>query len=269
MIQLPTLHLPDATSRQLSRYQQEIDEQPDYALRVASAKTLFSKRNKAKSKVFCQVRATLTQMCSGSRRCCYCEDSVADEVEHIHPKDLYPERVFVWENYVYACGPCNGPKNNRFAVIVPATEELVEVTRAKNAPVLPPRSGLPALIDPRVEDPLDFLELDLPATFLFVPKIELSSTNRLRANYTLDVLRLNDRDYLISARKEAYGSYRARLIEYIDCKNAGAQPGQISNLISAIQRMQHPTVWREMQRQHALIGELASLFAQAPEALTW
>jgi hypothetical protein len=37
---------------------------------------------------------------------------VTDEAEHINPKDLYLERVFDWANYLYACGPCNGPKSN-------------------------------------------------------------------------------------------------------------------------------------------------------------
>ena len=46
----------------------------------------------------------------------YCEDSVGDEVEHHRPKNLYPDHTFLWDNYLYACGPCNGPKNNRFAV---------------------------------------------------------------------------------------------------------------------------------------------------------
>jgi hypothetical protein len=33
--------------------------------------------------------------------------------------------------------------------------------------------------------------------------------------------------------------------------------------------MHHPTVWKEMKRQHNLIPELAQLFADAPEALEW
>ena len=33
-------------------------------------------------------------MCAGAKRCMYCEDSAADEVEHHLPKNLYPEFVF-------------------------------------------------------------------------------------------------------------------------------------------------------------------------------
>ena len=31
----------------------------------------------------------------------------------------------------------------------------------------------------------------------------------------------------------------------------------------------HPTVWREMQRQHLLVDELRALFLAVPEALDW
>lgn len=269
MIQLPSQNLSIAVQHRLNKYQQEVDQEPSYPACVDAAKKLFSKRNKTSNKTFLQIRETLTIMCSGARRCCYCEDSVADEIEHIRPKDLYPERVFVWENYVYACGPCNGPKNNKFAVIDAATGNLVEVNRPKNMPVLPPQPGQPALIDPRSEDPLEYLELDLLGTFYFVPKNNLAAIKLLRANYTLDVLHLNDRDYLVDARKESYGSYRARLVEYIYCKNIGASQNQLNILLSSIQHLQHPTVWREMQRQYALIPELNHLFTQVPEALNW
>jgi len=59
------------------------------------------------------------------------EDAPADEVEHHSPKDLYPELVFVWRNYLYACGPCNRRKNNHFSIIDIQTEALVDVSRAR------------------------------------------------------------------------------------------------------------------------------------------
>ncbi|MBX3729546.1 MAG: hypothetical protein KF858_10215 [Candidatus Sumerlaeia bacterium] len=37
----------------------------------------------------------------------YCEDSRATDIEHIRPKEHYPEVAFVWENYAYACNVCN------------------------------------------------------------------------------------------------------------------------------------------------------------------
>jgi uncharacterized protein (TIGR02646 family) len=208
-------------------------------------------------------------MCSGAQRCCYCEDSAADEVEHIKPKDLYPEETFVWENYLYACGPCNGPKNNRFAVFNPATGAFTDVTRKRGDTIKPPVKGDPVLINPRREDPLDFMELELRDTFFFLPIDEEGSREYQRADYTIKVLRLNDRDDLTIARAEAFGSYKARLYEYVGRRDSGATRNQLQELVRALRRMHHPTVWREMKRQRNLIGEIGELFEQAPEALEW
>jgi hypothetical protein len=208
-------------------------------------------------------------MCSGARRCGYCEDSAADEVEHIKPKDLYPETTFIWENYLYACGPCNGPKNNQFAVFASATGKLIDVARKRNDPIVPPTPGDPVLIDPRREDPLAFMELDLLGTFYFLPIGPVDSRDYVRATYTISVLRLNDRDYLPVARAEAYRSYRARLSEYITRRGRRASRRHLDDLVRAVRRMGHPTVWREMKRQHKSSPELNDLFQQAPEALNW
>lgn len=174
---------------------------------------------------------------------------------------------FPEENYLCACGPCNGPKNNRFAVFS-ADGQAVDVARRLGAPVIPPSTGDPLLIDPRTDDPFTFIELDLLGTFLFLPSAEEDSRSALRAAYTIDLLGLN-RDMLKQARGEAYESYGARLDRYIHHRDAGAPQVQLDRFTSAIQRMGHPTVWREMQRQAALIPDLRTLFDHAPEALAW
>lgn len=112
MIRLPDWQLPSEALTKLAEYQQEIDALPDYAARVERAKASWKTRNRKGDPTFDAVKQSLTEMCSGARRCAYCEDSLADEVEHFRPKDLYPEVVFAWANYLYTCGPCNGPKNN-------------------------------------------------------------------------------------------------------------------------------------------------------------
>jgi len=199
----------------------------------------------------------------------YCEDSAADEVEHHRPKDLYPGHVFAWENYLYACGPCNGPKNNRFAVFA-ADGSLVDLTRKRGQLPKPPPTGDPVLLHPRIEDPLDYMMLDIRGnTFLFVPTAPKTSREFKRADYTIAIMELNYKDHLPIARREAYGSYRARVTEYISKRNAGVGRLRLRLMIKAIKRMQHPTVWSEMRRQHAKIPELARLFQLAPEALNW
>lgn len=268
MIQLSPQALPSEIAQELQRYQQEIDAIPTYAERVQQGKDAFRQRNKSTNRVFKIVRETLASMCSGSCRCMYCEDSCADEVEHIKAKDLYPEFVFVWENYLYACGPCNGGKNNTFAVFDQQTGNMLVVTRKHNDPVIPPAAGDDVLINPREENPLRYLALDLRNTFEFQPLPGLTARDRDRAIFTRDTLALN-RDILVVARRHAYGSYRARLREYIAERERNTPTPLLNLLIESLQRLQHPTVWREMQRQQHILPDLSSLFAQAPEALNW
>jgi uncharacterized protein (TIGR02646 family) len=267
LIQLTNIPLPAQTQEKLNDYQQEVDKELNYAKQVSAAKKLFRLRNTSKNQTFHMIRATLDQMCSGARRCCYCEDSCADEVEHIRPKDLYPERVFVWKNYLYACGTCNAPKGNQFAVIESKTGHFVNVARRKDDPIVPPLPGISVLIDPRHENPLDYMALDLLDTFMFVPTADNDTQAYRRANYT--ILRLNSRDVLIKARRNAFDSYKARLYEYQKKQTNGATRQELKYLIKSLQEMHHPTVWFEMKRQHRFHNELNQLFQEIPEALEW
>ena len=115
----------------LNSKQAEIDAVNGYSQQVSKGKELWDSKSATRFK---EIRAVLTCMCVGIRRCSYCEDSVADEVEHIKPKDLYPGAVFDWSNYLYACGNCNGPKNNNYAVIDGAGV-IVDVTRSRRGAV--------------------------------------------------------------------------------------------------------------------------------------
>lgn len=268
MIRIPDTALPAATDARLRAFQAEIDAAGGYPNRVALAKTRFASRNTVGNQTFAVVRSTLAKMCRGARRCMYCEDSVADEVEHVKPKDLYPEAVFVWGNYLYACGPCNSGKRNRYAILVPPARPL-DVTRGATAPVTPPPSGQPAFIDPRTEDALVFMQLDLLGTFHFVPTAPRRSANYLRADHTIAVLKLNTREYLVDARRSAYGSYRARLSEYCGLKATHPRSPRLRHLKAGITGMGQPTVWAEMKRLHTSLPELKRLFAAAPEALGW
>ncbi|PTL84656.1 hypothetical protein [Vitiosangium sp. GDMCC 1.1324] len=269
MIRLPDIPLSTAVLHQLERWQAEVDAHSRFADRVEAAQRSFEHRNKPGNRTFAEVRSALTVMCSGAQRCGYCEDSAADEVEHIWPKDLYPERVFAWRNYLYACGSCNGPKNNRFAVFPRGTRKPVEVSRPRGTPVRPPPQGSPALIDPRHEDPMAFLMLELQDTFYFEPIAHKGTKNHARADYTLRLLRLNSREHLRQARENAFIGYRALLREYVSLREQSVSHDALSRCIHAIQRAPHFTVWKEMQRQHRQHPELRGLFRKAPEALGW
>ncbi len=69
-------------------------------------------------------------------KCIYCESKVSHvyygDVEHIKPKDSYPDLEFVWENLGYVCAKCNGTKSNKYDEDCP-------------------------FIDPYKEDPSEFL----------------------------------------------------------------------------------------------------------------
>ena len=147
--------------------------------------------------------------------------------------------------------------------MIDSTGVFVDVTRPHKAPVVRPVSGDAALIDPRRENPLDFLMLDLRETFEFTPIADPGTQDYERASYTIKVLGLNDRDYLVKARKTAFENYRALLNTY----GRERDPRRRSVGMRAIRDNNHPTVWWEMKRQQQRWEELAILFAHAPEFL--
>ncbi len=133
MLRIPDLQLSKSAITQLAAYQAQVDALGVYENRIAEAKRLFSRRNKKSNPTFREVRKVLDQMCGGARRCMYCEDSVADEVEHFKPKDFYPELAFAWINYLYACGPCNGGKSNAFPIVSALDGRIVQLSRVHGA----------------------------------------------------------------------------------------------------------------------------------------
>ncbi len=278
MIQLPDVKPDQRILNSLQEWQDVVNGQTGFEEQSALAKTSFSQKNKKGNHTFDEVKKALTQMCSGARRCVYCEDSVVDEVEHIYPKDLYPEKVFDWNNYVYACGNCNGPKNNKFAVFRSDTEEFQTVNPPHGTPAIRPPAGEAVLINPRVENPLEYCMLDLEDTFKFVIIKPKGSKDYQRATYTFEeVLRLShvEREFLRQARQEAFHDYSARLRTYVQFRDAGKPQQQLDNMIDQLKKKGHPTVWKEMQRYHRLNRlieidrDLDTLFQQAPEALDW
>ena len=269
---IPIIQREPLSSRTLSTlkgYQSEIDEKKTYADQIVEANRLWNSRKR--NVCFREIKSALTDMCSGAKRCCYCEDSLADEIEHIWPKNFYPKKTFLWEYYLYVCGPCNGPKGNQFAIFESTDTTYIVLNHSEEGHVNRPPLGRPVFINPREENPLDFLWLDVMGkTFVFTPLEEDNSLiSYHKASYTIRVLRLNTRSALVAARKNAYSNYRARLREYVSQKNQGHPTEELQNFIRGIKTEHHPTVWYEMKRQHAHIPELAELFQIAPEALDW
>jgi len=269
MLKLPSnINLSKRALGYLKKWQEIIDNEPDYKAQIEKAKKTWGKTNKT----FDEIKEKLRLMSNSTERCSYCEDSFADEIEHIFPKGIYPEKTFVWENYLFACGPCNGPKSNKFSLI-DSLGVLQNITPPKKIPVgyiyKKPPAHQSALINPREEDPTRFIELDIISTFRFIPALDLNPIEKLRANFTIELLRLNEREILIKARRKAYGNYRARLTEYSKQKTEGANQTDLNKLIDGIKDENHQTVWFEIKRFHLFIPELKTIFSKIPEALNW
>ena len=72
-------------------------------------------------------------------KCAYCEQEAAKDVEHFFPKSRYIQKMFLWTNFLWCCKNCNTEKLAVFPV---------------NA------AGNAVLLNPTVEEPLDYLGWD-------------------------------------------------------------------------------------------------------------
>jgi uncharacterized protein (TIGR02646 family) len=253
----------EAVLAQLGAWQAEVDAVPDYRERVAEAKRLFKQRNRADNPTFDLVRGALRAMCGDAEWCCYCERSQASEIDHVRPKGLYPDAVFLWSNFLWVCGRCNKLKCDRFGII--AGEHIRRLPRG--APAEPPE-GTPALIDPRVEDPLDFFWLDLHY-FVLAPAHGLSRLAWDRADYTIKTLRLND-DALAVQRHRAYYIFAHEMQAYLAACGRGDTPLQCDGYRARVRREPHKVVWESMKRRPSeLEPHIAALFHAAPECFEW
>jgi uncharacterized protein (TIGR02646 family) len=262
MIQMQHRELPAEALAELASLQMEITRCPSHLEQVKAAVSLW--KNRRHRKVFDLVEKELGAMCPGPKRCMFCEDNGAHQIEHFRPKSLYPGLVYAWSNYLFACGQCNTSKGDRFAIF--SSSGVAIALEQTNTP---PADGNSVLLDPRQDEPMDYLWLDLRDTFLFEPIHAKGTPAHSRADYTLGWLGLNDRDELLTARRTAYEHYLLRLKDYIFQKRSQATADTLNRLRRSIERLAHTTVWREMQRQHLQIEELRPLFEEAPEALLW
>jgi uncharacterized protein (TIGR02646 family) len=269
MIYIESLPLLDDVQAELDEYQNQVDAKPKYKEQVKKAKSFFKNKNKKSNKTFKAIKKALDRMCSGARRCHYCEDSAADEVEHFYPKDLYPEYCFSWGNYLYSCGRCNGTyKSNKFKIFIENTRDVIDITPPrKNRQYVRPPSGDPLLINPRNDNPLDYIKLNLK-TLKYEEIVDNGTEAFSQGEWTIECLGLNKREVLVKSRNEAFDNYIARLETYRAKRNT-ALAEKLQKMIKGIKTMAHPTVWQEMVRQQHEHDKLRELFEAVPEALEW
>ncbi len=272
------LHISPLNAKDQARLQarqDKVNEKADYAAQVAYAKDSWNDKPRA---LFDRLRTQLKAPLSGNGRCVYCEDSWADEIEHMRPKDFYPEQTYVWDNYVLACGPCNGScKRNQFALLL-ANGELHELRRPRGSAVTPPPAGDYALLDPRVDNPLDFLWLDLNTGRYAANSDDEDSPQAKRADYTIKILGLNARDVLVRGRKAALSGYLARLYTWCE-KQASWPDAERQDWMESFYQERYRSVWAQLVQRYrqqllradsfATAAQFLECFTRAPEALDW
>jgi hypothetical protein len=227
--------------------------------------------------------------------CVYCENNEATDIEHIFPKKIFPGKAFTWDNYVLACKICNTTyKSDKFKVFNPHNSAHEFDVQPPRRTYLQPPTDDALFINQRIEDPMDLLELDLVSRqFVFTEKFPPGTREHLKAKYTKELLGLNTRAGLVTAREKAVKYFRDRLGKYVEAQSAatfaelaeaidddfgGVNATLVFNdekerIKAAIKKdvleYPHPTVWKELMRQRANLSRINSFVNQVPEVLTW
>ena len=291
MLRLNSKNLTQASLNHLATQQGKVDE---IALFEDKAKEASRRWDGKSSSQFGKIRTVLKEMCVSIEICVYCENNEATDIEHIYPKKLYPEKAFIWENYVLACGKCNSHhKSDKFKIFKLQNSADVEDVTPPRGTYLQPANDDSLFINQRNDDPLDFLELDLiNRTFVFIERHPQGTREYERAKYTIELLGLNTRGALKKARENAALFFISRLEKYVNAKKSNdfqelkdsvddfgtidetADFNQekariLESIKKGILENQHPTVWKELIRQRANLTKTNRLLNDAPEAENW
>ena len=105
--------------------------------------------------------------------CAYCEKRARGEVEHFRPKSRYPELVYSWSNWLFACHDCNHAKGWKW----------------------PPGGYVNPCAKSRPARPEIFFGFDIE-TGEILPKTNLSAKRRRKAQNTIEELGLNEWHHL-------------------------------------------------------------------------
>ena len=289
MIQLDYKKLSATEQTILDDLQNKVNLKTLFLEKTTEAQNLWdSKGGTAGKQAFEIIRADLYDLCVSVGVCNYCEQSEANDIEHIHPKSFFPEFSFVWENYLLACKQCNSAFKLDKCYIIDPSFELFSVPRKTEPP-----HKTHALINPRTENPNDFMVLNLK-TFRFMTLPGLSKKDENRVKATLEILALNERDVLTETRKSAAKYYYQRMKLLSDILKSNSVD-EIESLLSPyddrldkslsltelkgelinsfkkeITTYQHPSVWHSIKLIESKTEPgWIELFNSIPEALNW
>lgn len=290
MLQLASKNLSRSASDRLAQLQGKVDSEAAFDQKKKKAKSLWDDKTSSNigATTFQEVHDTLGTMCVSVKICNYCEQNEANDIEHIYPKSLFPGQTFAWLNYLLACKQCNTAyKLDKFAVL-DKHDDLCPVPGGTE-----PSTQRGAFINPRTENPADYLILNL-GSFKFDPMPGLGKADNHKAVKTLEVLQLNERDTLVEAREAAakYFYQRMEMLSRILKANSTQEIDDIltphdpdlndslslevlkANITAGfkndIQKCQHPSVWHAIKVVASKTSEKwARLFHEIPDALNW
>ena len=137
-----------------------------------------------------------------SDNCGYCEECCRGDIDHFRPKSRFPERVYVWSNWILACHFCNNKKGEQWA------DECIDP--CANA---------------RRTKAESFFTFEL-STGEIQPRQGLSSGHVRRAERTIDLLGLNSYHHLkkrvqwlaavrMALEVERSADERLKIVEYL------------------------------------------------------
>ncbi|MCI0439594.1 MAG: TIGR02646 family protein [Chloroflexi bacterium] len=156
-------------------------------------------RSKPSDSSWREFKSYLDEVFSGI--CAYCEELDPGEVEHFRPKSRFPELVYDWANWVFACHNCNYAKLEKW----PSGGYVDSCAKSKSA---------------RPENFFDFDTL----TGEIVPKQGLSQGRHKKAVQMIADLRLNDFHHL-----------RARRMWVIAVSQALSNPGPDEDSVAFVE----------------------------------
>jgi len=285
MINIPIESLDSDTSGKLEKLQLKIDQKSTFLQKASKAQSSWDSKSVT---TFAKVKDTLLLMNISKGICNYCEQNESNDIEHIEPKSFFPEKTFVWENYILACKQCNSGHKLDKCFVFDSNGDLKFLERS-----IEPSTKDVAFINPRTDDPNNYMILTFPS-YQFEILEGNSQRQTLIAQKTIEILELNTRAVLVEARKNAanyYFSILDRLVRIRAVRTNKALKSILSpvdsliddtkplNLLKAeitesyknhIISYQHPSVWYSIKKISSIIDPTwKRLFSKIPEALNW
>jgi uncharacterized protein (TIGR02646 family) len=258
MLRCQPSQLSAASSRFLKSRQDSVNSYVTKSEQYAEAKRLFSLKG---NKCFQEIRLLLGQASPPADACVYCERDRRRDIEHVKPQRHYPSAAFDWENYILSCVYCNqNLKKDRFGVVNPQGL-LIEFDRFSLPLDQIPPDGIPALINPRIENPFDFFILDIETCWL-----DISANDPIgivRAEFTRSLFDLNN-DVFLSLRRAA----KIAFINYLEIYREKVLEGDLitaARVAAEIYNLPHPTVLAEIKRQRQELTFPENPYVVTPE----